>query len=60
MNGYIGFYNQQRIEIYAVSLYAAKLQTIEIFKVKKNKQHLITVMLAEKNGTPIVHNPAIL
>ena len=54
-NGYIAFYNRQRHELYAPSLYEAKLQAIAHFKAPKSKEHMISVMLAEKDGQPVVH-----
>lgn len=56
-NGYIAFYNNKRIELYAPSLYAAKLKAIEQFKAPKSKQHMVSVVLAEKNGEEVTHTP---
>jgi len=54
MNGYVCFYNGKRIEIYADSLYAAKLKAIAEFKAPKSKQNLISVNLAElANGDEV-------
>lgn len=58
MNGYIAFYRGQRIEVQADTSYAA--QQLAATKFKARKAHEVTVMLAEKNGQHIVHNPAIL
>lgn len=57
MNGYIGFYNGKRAEVYAASLWAAKEQVIALFKVPKSKQGLVAVVLAEKDGEPVQHTP---
>lgn len=57
MNGYIAFYNQRRIEIYAASLFEAKQLAVTQFKAPKSKQHMIAVMLAEIEGKPVVHTP---
>lgn len=54
-NGYVCFYGDKRIEIYADSLYAAKLQAIKQFGVKKNKEHMVHCHLAEKNGEQVTH-----
>ncbi len=55
MNGYVAFYNGRRIEIYADNLYAAKLKAIEAFKAPLRKQHMVSVVLAEKNGESVIH-----
>jgi hypothetical protein len=57
MNGYICFYNRKRIEIYAETLYEAKKKAIIEFKVKKNKEHMISIILAEKDGEEVIHTP---
>ena len=58
MNGYLAFYNDKKIEIYAESLYAAKLKAVAAFKVKPKKAHMVSVVLCEKDGEVVVHNPA--
>ena len=55
MNGYIAFYDGKRTEVYAATLYAAKLQAIAAFKTPKKKEHLVTVVLAEKDGKTVTH-----
>jgi hypothetical protein len=55
MHGYKAFYNGQEADIHAESLYAAKLQAIAHFKVKKSKQHLVHVHLCELNGEQVTH-----
>lgn len=57
MNGYVAFYNGQRLEVYAKDLWAAKQQVIEKLKAPKSKQHMVSVMLAEKDGHSVVHTP---
>lgn len=54
MNGYIGFYNGDRVEIHADSLYAAKLKAIDHFRPGK-KAHMVHVALAEVDGEAVVH-----
>lgn len=56
--GYIAFYQGKRIELHAASLYAAKLQAVKLFDVPKSKRGLISVMLKEKNGQPVIHSTA--
>ena len=58
MLGYVCFYNGKRIELYADNLLDAKLKAIEAFKAPKSKQYLISVVLAEKDGNPVVHSTA--
>ena len=55
MNGYIFFYNGQRVEVYA-----AKVKAVAHFKPPKFKQHMVHGALAEKNGTPVSHAPQAL
>lgn len=55
MYGYIAFYNGKRHELRADSLYAAKMAAIAFFKPPKPKQHMVSVMLAEKDGVEVIH-----
>ena len=55
MNGYVFFYNNQRVELHADSLYAAKQKAIAHFKVPKKKEHMVHGALAEKGGQQVVH-----
>lgn len=55
MHGYIGFYNGKRVEIYADSLYQAKLKALDHFKPPKSKVHMVSVVLAEKDGEAVTH-----
>jgi hypothetical protein len=57
MNGYIAFFNGKQTEIHAETQYAAKVKAEEFFKPVKSKKHLITVVLAEKEGKQVVHTP---
>lgn len=58
MNGYMGFYNGKTCEVYADSLYAAKLKAVEHFKPRKSQQHMVSVVLCEKNGEQVTHSTA--
>lgn len=60
MNGYVCFYAGRRIEVYADSLFAAKEKAVAALKAPKSKRHMVSVMLAEKGGEPVVHNPGVL
>lgn len=57
MYGYIAIWNGKRAEIQANSLFDAKTKAIEILKVPKSKQGLLSVMLAEKDGKEVTHTP---
>jgi hypothetical protein len=60
MNGYIFFYGSARVEIHADSLYQAKQKAAAYFKVKRNKEHMVHGMLAEKNGVQVTHSTSSL
>jgi hypothetical protein len=53
MYGYIALYQGRRHELYADSLYAAKLAADAYFKPPKSKRHLVTVHLAEVDGETV-------
>jgi hypothetical protein len=57
MNGYVAFYNGKRAEVRANDLYSAKKEAIKVFGVPRKREHMVTVMLAEKKGDPVVHTP---
>ena len=57
MCGYVCLFKGERIEIYADNLYKAKLKTIETLKIKKKEEHMLIVILAEKDGKQVVHTP---
>lgn len=54
MNGYIAFYKGKKIEVYAESSYKAQVKAAEILKARKSYE--VTVVLAEKDGQPVVHS----
>lgn len=58
MNGYLAFYKGKRLEVYAETSYQAQEKAAKEFKAKKSYQ--VSVMLAEKDGQPITHDPAVL
>ena len=53
MNGYVCFYKQKRIEVYADTQYEAQQKAAKLLKAKK--AYDVTVMLAEKDGTQVTH-----
>lgn len=60
-HGYKAFYNQKQADVYAPSLYAAKLKAIEHFKAPKSRAHMVTVMLCERaDGSQVIHSTASL
>jgi len=56
MNGYIGLYSGTKVEVYADSIWEAKQKAIQLLNVPKKKEGLLSIMLAEVNGTQYVHN----
>jgi hypothetical protein len=52
---YVAIYNGKQIEFEATSLLDAKQKAVTQFKAKK--PHMVSVMLAEKDGHPVVHMP---
>jgi hypothetical protein len=60
LNGYVCFYNGLRIEVYAQSTFGAKLKAENIFKAPRSKRHMISVVLAAKNGQVVEQSPASL
>ena len=53
MYGYVCFYKGKRIEVYAETSYAAQQKAAAQFKARKPYE--VNVMLAEKDGKPVVH-----
>lgn len=58
MNGYVCFYKGQRVEVEAETSYAAQVAAAQKLKVPSAKRSGVTVVLAEKNGEPVVHSTA--
>lgn len=58
MNGYIAFYKGRKIEVYADSSRAAQDKAAALFKARKTYD--VAVMLAEKGGQTMTHDPAAL
>lgn len=63
MHGYLGYYNDKEVVIYADTSYAAYLKAVAHFKPAKSKQHMVHVGLCELNAAPgqpgeqVVHAP---
>ena len=54
MNGYICFFGEKSIEVYADDLFDAKKKAVKLFKVSKKSEHKVSVHLAEKAGEQVV------
>lgn len=57
MHGYVAMYNRKKIEVRAADLYSAKQKAVAELGVRKKQEHMVSVMLAEKDGKPVVHTP---
>ena len=58
MNVYVCFYAEKRIEVYAETLFKARVEAVRQFKPPKSKEHLVTVILAERaDGSEVIHTP---
>ena len=53
MNGYVCFYRNKRIEVYADTSIQAR--DIAAAKFKAKKAYEVTTVLAEKNGETVTH-----
>ena len=58
MNGYICFYRSKKLEVQAET--SLKAQEIAAKQFKAKKAWEVTVVLAEKDGAQVTHNPAFL
>lgn len=57
-NGYIAFYKNKQMEVYAKTSYEAQQKAAKDFKAKKSYE--VTVVLCEIKGQQVIHNGAIL
>ena len=59
MNGYIAYYGKDRAEVPADTTIAARDRAFAIFQTQNPRRRIkpfeVSVMLAEKNGTPVTH-----
>ncbi len=63
MDGYICFWNRDKVEVYAETSYGAQQSALAMFQKntrKKVKSYDIHVVLAEQGGETVSHHPAIL
>lgn len=54
-NKYVAFYKGRCLEVEAETSLAANAQAVEKFKANKKKPWEVTVVLAERDGKPVVH-----
>ena len=59
MNGYVALFNGKRAEIIASTLWEAVQKARVALKVPKSKWGLLSVIIAEKDGNPVIHQPAM-
>lgn len=53
MNGYLAFYKEKQMEVYAETSFEAQKKATKAFKAKK--QYEVIVHLCEKDGKEIIH-----
>lgn len=53
MYGYKAFYNGKTWDIHADSLYAAKQAAIKVICPPRSKEHMVSVVLCEKDGKDV-------
>jgi hypothetical protein len=53
VNGYKAFFSGKETDVYAESLYAAKLKALDHFKPRKSQEHMVSVVLCEKDGKQV-------
>jgi len=57
-NGYIAFYRGKKVEVKAKTTYEAQQIAARVLKARRPGE--VTVMLAEKGGRSVIHDPSIL
>lgn len=58
MYGFKCFYERKTFDVYADSLLAARAKAATHFKVHPKKEHMISVVLCEKDGQTVTHSTA--
>jgi len=53
MNGYVAFYDRERVEVYADTSFEALEKVAETLNIKTKNRWKISVVLAEKGGVPV-------
>ena len=59
-NTYAAFYQGKEVEIFADTLWGAKVKAIAHFKVRKSQEHMVGVILTFIDGKVITHSTASL
>ena len=57
-NGYIAFFNNRKVEVYADTRFKAQELAVAHFKPAKSKRHMVHVVIAESQGQPVIHSTA--
>ena len=57
LNGYVAIFENRREEIEAQSLYEARKTAMAIFKPKKDREFMVSVLLATVGEREITHAP---
>jgi hypothetical protein len=59
MNGYIAFYGDRELEVYAPSSYEAWQKAVALFKPRKKQEHMVHVHLCKRaDGSEVLHSTA--
>jgi hypothetical protein len=58
MNTYTAFYKGKSIDVQAETSFAAQQKAANLLHAKRSYE--VTIVLATKDGKPIIHNPAEL
>lgn len=58
LNKYVAMYRGKQLEVEANTTYEAQCKAADTFKAKKRYE--VTVLLAEKDGEEVTHDPALL
>ena len=53
--GFVAFYSGKQADVWADTLFQAKQLAVAFFKPPKSKTHMVSVVLAEKNGKQVTH-----
>jgi hypothetical protein len=59
MNGYIAFFGDRELEVYAPSIWEAKQKAVAQFKPRKKQEHMVHVYLCKRaDGSDVLHSTA--
>jgi hypothetical protein len=61
MNGYIAYYGNDRVEVFADTTIAARDKAIAVFQRQNPRRRIkpfeVSVILAQKGGEQVIHTP---